>query len=376
MTIFLLLLGAALIYLVQDRLYARRWSQGLGVSIRFPKQVVVEGETASLVEVITNAKRLPLPILHVKFQISRNLRFGGDDNTSVSDLSYRHDIFSILFYQKITRTLEFQCTKRGFYAIDQANLVATNLFLTRSMVSSVKQNAYMYVYPRTVSTESIDLPFKKAMGTLLSKRYLFEDPFEFRGIRDYEITDPMNSINWKATAKTGDLMVNVHHSTLSQEAVIFLDLQDDTLWKYENLHEMAIRIAASFAIRFLEQSIPTRILCNGKDQITKEIVQVPAGSGRRQMDAINESLSRIDLSQDPVPCTEQMAEELANMGNRHPYYILIGNSFGHQRKEYLKQLADLGSGAMWIALCEKNQEIPTSPSDNLEIVKWEVQHEI
>ena len=234
----------------------------------------------------------------------------------------------------------------------------------------------MYVYPRTVSTESIDLPFKKAMGTLLSKRYLFEDPFEFRGIRDYEITDPMNSINWKATAKTGDLMVNVHHSTLSQEAVIFLDLQDDTLWKYEDLHEMAIRIAASFAIRFLEQSIPTRILCNGKDQITKEIVQVPAGSGRRQMDAINESLSRIDLSQDPVPCTEQMAEELANMGNRHPYYILIGNSFGHQRKEYLKQLADLGSGAMWIALCEKNQEIPTSPSDNLEIVKWEVQHEI
>ena len=95
MTIILLLIGAALIYLIQARLYSHYWRQGLHVAIHFPRQAVVEGENATLVEEITNNKRLPLPILHVKFKISRNLLFEGGENTSVSDSSYRHDIFSV-----------------------------------------------------------------------------------------------------------------------------------------------------------------------------------------------------------------------------------------------------------------------------------------
>ena len=35
-----------------------------------------------------------------------------------------------------------------------------------------------------------------------------EDPFEYRGIREYQPYDDMRSVNWKATAKTGDLKVN------------------------------------------------------------------------------------------------------------------------------------------------------------------------
>lgn len=372
MTIILLLLGAALIYLIQARLYSHYWKQGLSVAIHFPKQAVVEGESATLVEEITNNKRLPLPILHVKFQISRNLVFEGGENTAVSDLSYRHDIFSVLFYQKITRTLSFQCVKRGFYTIDQANLVSSNLFLSGNLVANQKQSTFLYVYPKEIDITAVDIPFQKAMGTLLNKRVLFEDPFEFRGIREYQITDPMNTINWKATAKTGELMVNVHHSTLTPEAVIILDIQDDTLWKYDDLHEVGIRIAAALAIRFLVQSVPTRIICNGRDQITKEIIQVPTGNGKRQIAAINESLARIDLSQEPVSCTDQLRQEIADLSANRPYYIFISSSYGHQRDVLIKRLADLGSGAMWIALYERDMEVPVSSSDNMDVVKWEV----
>ncbi len=373
MTIILLLLGAALIYMIQSRLYSHYWNHGLTVTIRFSKQAVVEGEYTTLVEEITNNKRLPLPILHVKFQIGRNLLFEGGENTAVSDLSYRHDIFSILFYQKITRTLTFQCTKRGYYAIDQANLVSSNLFLSGNLVDTQKQSTYLYVYPKDINISSLDIPFQKAMGTLLSKRVLFEDPFEFRGIREYQFTDPMNMINWKATAKTGDLMVNVHNSTLTPEAVIILDLQDDTLWKYDDLHETGIRISSALAIRFLNQSIPTRIICNGKDQITKETISVPAGNGKRQIASINESLARIDLKQEPESCIDQLNQEISNATNSHAYYIFIGSSYGHGRDMLIQRLADLGCGALWIALYEKDMHVPVSSSDNLTVIKWEVQ---
>lgn len=372
MTIILLLLGAALIYLIQAKLYSHYWKRGLQVSIHFPKQAVVEGESATLVEEIINNKRLPLPILHVKFQIGRDLIFEGGENTAVSDLSYRHDIFSVLFYQKITRTLKFQCSKRGFYTINQANLVSSNLFLSGNLVDTQKQSTFLYVYPKTIDIHRLDIPFQKAMGTLLNRRLLYEDPFEFRGIREYQITDPMNTINWKATAKTGDLMVNVHHSTRTPEAVIFLDLQDDTLWKYDHLHEMGIRIAAALSTRFLTQSVPTRIVCNGRDQMTKELIRVPAGNGKRQIAAINESLARIDLSQEPISCTEQLNKEIAEMTSNRPYYIFISNSFGSQRADLIQQLAQLGSGALWIALYEKEMKVPISSSDRLDVIKWEV----
>lgn len=372
MTIILLLLGAALIYIIQAKLYAHHWKQGLYVSINFSKEAVVEGESATLVEEIINNKRLPLPILHVKFQIGRNLLFEGGENTAVSDLSYRHDIFSVLFYQKITRTLKFECSKRGFYSIDQANLVSSNLFLSGNLVDTQKQSAFLYVYPKEIDISKLDIPFQKAMGTLLSKQLLFEDPFEFRGIREYQITDPMNTINWKATAKTGNLMVNVHHSTRTPEAVILLDVQDETLWKYDHLHEVGIRIAATLSARFLVQSIPIRIICNGRDQLTKELIQVPVGNGKRQIAAINESLARIDLSLEPFSCLDQLNNEISEMSSNRPYYIYISSSFGQQRNNLMHQLADLSRGAMWIVIHEKDVNVPISSSDHLDIIKWEV----
>ncbi|MEI3209371.1 MAG: hypothetical protein V8S84_16650 [Lachnospiraceae bacterium] len=50
-------------------------------------------------------------------------------------------------------------------------------------------------------------------------------------------------------------MVNVHDSTSSQEAIIILNLETETVWVYEQLHEIAIRLAAQFhtgVLRFLQ----------------------------------------------------------------------------------------------------------------------------
>ena len=95
------------------------------------------------------------------------------------------------------------------------------------------------------------------IGTMTSRQFLYEDPFEFRGIRDYTSTDPMNSVNWTASARTGELMVNVHDSTSSQEAIIILNLETETVWVYEQLHEIAIRLAASISYYFLNTVLPT-----------------------------------------------------------------------------------------------------------------------
>ena len=94
MKILLLLAAAGLLYILQDLIYKTfLGTKNLSVSIHFQDKAVLEGEQATLTEVIENRKLLPLAYLNVKFQVSRNLVFQNMENTSVSDFNYKNDVF-------------------------------------------------------------------------------------------------------------------------------------------------------------------------------------------------------------------------------------------------------------------------------------------
>lgn len=374
MKILLLLAAAGLLYLLQDFIYRNWWDKKLSVSIHFQDKAVLEGEEATLTEVIENRKLLPLTYLNVKFQVSRNLVFHNMENTSVSDFNYKSDVFSVLFHQRIKRKLVFSCQKRGYYEITQSDIISSNLLMTSEYVGTLPQSTYLYVYPRYLNIDRLDVPFKKMIGTMTSRQFLYEDPFEFRGIRDYTITDPMNSINWTASARTGDLMVNVHDSTSSQEAIIILNLETETVWVYEQLHEIAIRLAASISYYFLNASVPTRMICNGSDCITDQVAVIPTGSGLRHVNAIAEVLARIDLTRTVVSCTEQIKElTKATAGTASaPLYIMISNSMSDSLQSAFHELIKTGSSAMWIAPLYEDMELRVKQVPNLDIVRWEV----
>ena len=160
--------------------------------------------------------------------MSRNLEFDREAkaNASITDQSYKRDVFSFLFHQQITRTLPFQAKKRGFYEITGAHAVAYDLFFREGLYSDYPQQTQMYVYPRQVDTARIQMICRAVSGMVLSRNRLYEDPFEFSGIRDYRKEDPMNRINWKSSARMGDLMVNQFDATTSVEVTVLLDIED------------------------------------------------------------------------------------------------------------------------------------------------------
>lgn len=374
MKILLLLAAAGLLYILQDLIYKTFWDKNLSVSIHFQDKAVLEGEQATLTEVIENRKLLPLTYLNVKFQVSRNLVFQNMENTSVSDFNYKNDVFSVLFHQRIRRTLVFSCQKRGYYEITQSDIISSNLLMTSEYIGTLDQNTYLYVYPKYLNIDCLDVPFRKMIGTMTSRQFLYEDPFEFRGIRDYTVTDPMNSVNWTASARTGELMVNVHDSTSSQEAIIILNLETETVWVYEQLHEIAIRLAASISYYFLNTGVPTRMICNGSDCITDQVAVIPTGSGLRHVNAIAEVLARIDLTRTVVSCTDQLHELTNKMANSTsaPLYIMISNSMSNSLQDAFEQLIKTGSSAMWIAPLYEDMELRVRKVPNMEIIRWEV----
>jgi len=322
MEIAIALLSAVLIYLIQRCLYRYYWDRKLSIELKFSTSHCMEGEDAYLTQTIVNQKLLPIPILRIKFQTSRNLVFYDNSSSHLSDNNYRNDLVSLVMYQKLTRNLKFLCSRRGYYTINQCDIVCSDLFITDSMVTNLPLDISLYVYPRYIDQVYINPTFHKILGNVLTKRFINEDPFEFAGIRQYQIYDSLKSINWNASAKTGELKVNVHDTTSSQQVKILLNLESQTIWVYDDLLEESIRLAASLANLLIKQGIPTGISSNGRDLITKETLSIPPGSGNNHMTSICEGLSRLDTSLPAKPFVS-FSEQLIKEKNENDYFIII-----------------------------------------------------
>jgi hypothetical protein len=371
MKIIAVIIGAYVMYQLQQYLYRRFWNKNLSVCLSLSDDKAIEGEELILYETIMNKKLLPIPILKVKFMTSRYLSFLDTNNSEITDNYYRNDLLSVMMYQKLTREESFRCTHRGYFSIDKMVLVCRDILMTSEYVSRNDIDVHLYVYPKPVAYNKFQIPFQKMLGTVLSKRYINEDPFEFRSIREYQSYDTLKTVNWKASAKTGSLKVNVFDHTSSQQIKILLNLELETIWKYEDIQEESIRIAATFASNFIDQGIPTSIYTNALDLITKEVLNVPSGSGNNHMRTMNETLARIDTTLKIPPFVPTIQEEVVNA--THKDYIILISSY--QKEDLQLLLSPLVQSKMdfsWII--PHNQEIKLSASNEFlsHVIPWEL----
>ena len=301
---------AFLLFVLQRRIYEKLWDKNLKVSVTYLQSAVTEGETGEIAEVIENRKWLPLTMLKVKFQTSRHLKFGDEKGSMTSDQYYRNDIFQINGGERITRKLTFLAAKRGYYHIKKIDLVGADLFLTNEMITSRSTNCYLYVYPKVFQSDTFQASLQKLNGEVIVKRHLLEDPFEYRGIREYQPFDDIRSVNWKATARTGALKVNQKNYTAMQTIRIYLNLEDNGVLKKHEEVEATMQIAMGLAAFFLSQGIKVACYSNGRDVISGEVVKVDGGAGRGQQDVIGKALARIDTEQVPGAFVELYEEAI------------------------------------------------------------------
>ncbi len=264
------LLAVGLVTALWNLYYKHFWAKNITVLLRFETDALYAGEETKLYEVIENRGAMPVPVLEVGFHTRKVLDLAGADNTNVSDYIYKRDIFAVLGRQKITREIPLKCTRRGHYEIREAELATHSLLYRKRLGKELESNAAIYVYPRMANVSDIMPLCERMLGTLQCAKRLYEDPFAFRTIRDYTTDDPMKAINWKASAKTGTLMVNTFDSALSQKAMLFLDVEDSGILKYQDLVEESISIAASLARRLLRRGIEVGFCFNGSTAAGQE----------------------------------------------------------------------------------------------------------
>ena len=337
---------AFLLFTFQQWIYRRLWDRNLKVDVDFARPSLFEGEKGELLEVIENRKRLPLSMLKVKFQTDRNLVFGDTEGSRVTDQYYRNDVFQVGGGEKITRTLIFTGRKRGYYKINGIDLVAADLFMTSEMMDSRQTDRYVYVYPRPFDSREFTLSLQQLNGEILTRRHLVEDPFEYRGIREYQPYDDMRSVNWKATARTDELKVNHKNYTALQTIRIFFNTEDTGILKKEDAVEASLRITAGLARYYLAQGIRVACYGSGVDCIDGGPVEIEPGAGSGQMDRIYKALARVDTARPAVSFAGRFRGRLLQEAQGTMTFFVSPNAY-EDFTDVIAEYVDSGQDCVW-----------------------------
>lgn len=323
-----ILVVALLLYLGQKTIYQKVWHKNLRVRLSFQEEGIWEGQESTLSEIIENQKKLPLTMLKVKFQTDRHLLFADTKGSRTTDKFYRNDIFQIGALEKVTRVLRFTAGRRGYYTIAEADLVASDLFLTAQYTATADiGHSSLYVYPKPFSHPEFRQSLKQLSGQVLTKRHLLEDPFEYRGIREYQPQDDLKSINWKATARTGEFKVNQKNYTAEKSVRIFINLEDTGILKKEDCVEASLQIATALLLLFLEQGMQVAVYCNGVDVLHNEPCILEAGGGIRQREAVLRAFALIDTSKPVRSFTELFSSRLSESSGALMTCIVSPNAY-------------------------------------------------
>ncbi|MCI9436466.1 MAG: DUF58 domain-containing protein [Lachnospiraceae bacterium] len=365
------LIGFVLLW-VQRSLYEKLWQKSLYVSVSFGKDPLFEGEQGELKEIIENKKRLPLSMLKVKFKTDRHLLFGNEKGSRTTDQYYRNDVFRIGGGERVTRTLRFRGGRRGYYTIDEVSLVASDLFFLSQLVADVPLKTEVYIYPRPYDAARLRQSLIQMNGEMLSRRHLLEDPFEYRGIREYQPYDDMRSINWKATAKTGDLKVNQRNYTSLKSVRIFFNIQDDNILKKDAAVEMTLRIVASLCQIFLRQGIQVSCYGNGVDIVTHSPLTIQPKAGKGQMDTVYRGLARIDVAQPAADFVRNFEEILFQKSQGSFTYFVAPNQYD-DFVDLLTRFQETGSPFLWFypSSAGRDPELPPALERCIDIIHFE-----
>ena len=378
--IILIVPAVILVLLMTERMLFRRcWDRELGAVLSFDAQPAVEGGTSSLTEVITNGKAIPVPVLEVGFALDTGLRLRDAGNQTVSDQTNAVDVFSVRGHEKITRKLTVDCRRRGYYVINRTSLVAHDFLSREAGYCNLEQNTHLYVYPGEFPPEGLELPLEKIMGEISTRRFLYEDIFLRRGVRDYVPTDPQSRVNWKASARTGSLKVNLSDHSAGQSVRILLNLDEPTIWYPEAVLEDSIRLAASLARVLIQRQISVSMLTNGEDMgwelgITAAAAGMALGEGvsAGHLARVNELLARIDLRLKRPAFSGFLREETERAagegGQSGVTRVLISSSRREDVSEAAAGLSAVRGGLLWLCPLAKDMKDEPVP-ENVDFVR-------
>jgi uncharacterized protein (DUF58 family) len=152
-----------------------------------------------------------------------------------------------------TLAVPLTCRRWGAYALGEVHLRAHDRFRLFSWERQLDGDASLKVFPVPDALRALVRPFETQVSTGSQVAAQRGDGIEFADLRPFLPGDRPRSINWRATARRGALMVNQRHPERATDVVLFLDSFLDVRGPTGSTLDQAVGAAASLASAYLRQ---------------------------------------------------------------------------------------------------------------------------
>ncbi len=244
---------------------AKTWANA-SIATRTGGDFEVKIGTRIPVEVrVTNTSRIPVLWLLVEDLLPRWSTTADPPSLQVNGDRIR----VMLLWGGETRKLnyEIECHRRGYFQIGPAVLETGDLMGLYRRYRVGTEPQFVTVLPRVVPLTSYEIGSRRPIGEIRMRENIMDDPTRLRGIRRWQPGDPMRSVHWAATARTGTLHSKVYEPSSIAGATLILDLHHSTTpQKHEPIRsDLAVTAAASIANSLHDSNEPVGLATNGRD---------------------------------------------------------------------------------------------------------------
>ncbi|MGE6631588.1 DUF58 domain-containing protein [Bacillus sp. NPDC077027] len=298
---------------------------------------------------------IPFPLFYVVVE---------DEAPETFHLKERVEMKQLIFpwFRKTWRfAYELKDVARGEHHLTAVRVKTGDFFgfIEKEVVIPLERK--ILVYPRIMD---ISLQTKKSVnenGTRAIHSFLNEPTNVSAGVREYQQGDRFAWVDWKTTARRGQLMTKEFEQNQTQDLIVFLDHHNPVTF------ELVISLTASVLQAAMKRGIPVGLIPLGDHSHAFKV-----GEGESHLHEILYYLARMSLKQAAHPSVELMAKSeymhtskyvvtghlheglvssLQKTGNRKNISVLVAKPNVDHLTTKEKQLVDrLKSLGIWVTV--------------------------
>ena len=318
-----------------------------------PRRLKLEGDRTGLFPRATEGDRLEVDVsLVAKRRVSTFMleervpeRLGRTVRVPVTRLSAGN---------VVSHHYSLRCTRRGVYEVGPLVAVASDPLGLSQQETVVADKFELLVHPR------IELVSDRP----LTRQY--EDPpirppvskpwpsgMEFYGMREYVPGDDLRRIVWRASARTGTIMVREAEQGITDHITIVLDTDRGAHSRdgegVSESFETGVRVAASLGVRHLREGYEVRVETNA-GPLTRSL------RGPTSQLSLLDSMARLEMSREPLT---NVIMRMLTSTKRDAHNVLITPRLGQLEAGQLKLLLNKGVSVLVVALLWDDEHADT-----------------
>jgi uncharacterized protein (DUF58 family) len=254
----------------------------------------------------------------------------------------------------VEHSYSLRCTRRGVYQVGPLVAVAGDPLGLTQRETVVAEPFELLVHPRIelVSDRPLTRQFEDPpIRPPVSKPW--PSGLEFYGMREYVPGDDLRRIVWRASARTGKVMVREAEQGITDQITIIVDTDRGSHSRdgegLSESFETGIRAAASLGVRHLREGYEIKCETNA-GPLTRPL----RGGGSQLM--LLDALTRLEMSRTPL---STVIMRLVSSARRDAHNILITPNLGQTEAAQLRLLLNTGVSILVVALLWDDENADT-----------------